>query len=43
MTNKTLAGIKKSIQRIKAELAAIEAMRPPHNDDAQLRWNACAR
>lgn len=28
MTNKTLAGIKKSIQRIKAELTAIEAMRP---------------
>jgi hypothetical protein len=28
MTNKTLAGIKKSIHRIKAELAAIEAMRP---------------
>ena len=20
-----------------------EAVRPPHNDDAQLRWNACAR
>jgi hypothetical protein len=20
-----------------------EAIRPPHNDDAQLRWNACAR
>jgi hypothetical protein len=20
-----------------------EAIRPPHNDDAVLRWNACAR
>jgi hypothetical protein len=28
MTNRTLAGIKKRIQRIKAELTAIEAMRP---------------